>query len=121
MVLKYFSIDEFDCPSEKGSGSKMDSDFLEKLDLARDLAGVSFKINSGFRTQAHNDSLPNSKPDSAHIEGKAADIHCTNSRERFIITKAILDAGISRVGIGKTFIHCDTSESKAPEVIWLYS
>jgi uncharacterized protein YcbK (DUF882 family) len=121
MVLKYFTLNEFDCPSEEGSGSKMDKDFLEKLDLARDLAGVSFKINSGFRTKEHNDSLPNSKPDSAHIEGKAVDIHCTNSRERFIITKALLDAQICRIGIGKTFIHCDTSETKDPDVIWLYS
>lgn len=119
--MKYFTLNEFDCPSEEGSGSNMDKDFLSKLDLARDLAGISFKINSGFRTKAHNDSLPNSKPNSSHIEGKAADIHCTNSRERFIITKALLDAGINRVGIGNTFIHCDTSETKDPDVIWLYS
>ena len=119
--MNFFTLNEFDCPSDKGSGSKMDKDFLEKLDLARSYAGISFKINSGFRTQAHNDSLPNSKPDSAHIEGKAADIHCTNSRERFIITKALLDAGINRVGIGRTFIHCDTSENKDPNVIWLYN
>ena len=52
--MRNFNINEFDCPSEKGSGKLMDKRFLELLDNARDIAGVPFKITSGYRTKAHN-------------------------------------------------------------------
>ena len=52
--LKYFKLTEFDSPDEVGSGYKMDKEFLIKLDYARGIAGIPFKINSGFRTKSHN-------------------------------------------------------------------
>ena len=48
--MKYFKLEEFDSPDLKGSGKNMKKDFLVKLDEARELAGIPFKINSGFRT-----------------------------------------------------------------------
>ena len=126
--LKYFSFEEFDSPDEAGSGAKyMSHDFLFKLDLAREYAGIPFKINSGARTPAHNEKV-GGKPESAHLtttEGGAcaADISYLGSRNRFIIVNALLKAGITRLGIHDVFIHCDTAETtgqKAENVIWLY-
>jgi len=123
--LKYFTLDEFDSPDLPNSGVNMDSNFLQKLEAAREIAGIPFRINSGYRTQEHHNAiykkLGKEPTKSAHLIGKAADIHCTDSRSRFIIISALLDAGISRMGISSTFIHCDTAEKgKTQNVIWTY-
>lgn len=120
MKLKYFSLSEFDCPSLSGSSVNMDANFLSMLDKARDIAGIPFKINSGYRTAIHNATLKNSKPNSAHLEGKAADIAVSDSRSRYIIVQALIKAGFNRIGIAKTFIHCDNSDTKSADVIWMY-
>ena len=117
--LKYFDVSEFDSPDEIGSGSKMNYDFLRKLDYARGRAGIPFKITSGFRTEARN-KLAGGTENSSHLFGLAADIGCSGSRERSIIINALLHSGINRIGIAKGFIHCDVDNNKAPDVIWLY-
>ena len=50
MELRYFQYDEFDSPDMPGSGyGYMDREFLQCLDEARDIAGVKFKILSGYK------------------------------------------------------------------------
>ena len=123
--LKYFTLDEFDSPDLPNSGINMDSDVLQKLEAAREIAGIPFKINSAYRTTEHHQAiykkLGKEPTKSAHLIGKAADIHCTDSRSRFIIISALLSAGFNRIGIASTFIHCDTAEKgKTKNVIWTY-
>ena len=120
LELKYFTLSEFDSPDEPGSGSKMDKDFLEKLDYARGNASIAFKITSGYRTPHWNDNVAGGRIGSSHKKGLAADIAYTGSRERYIIVKALMDVGINRLGIGKGFIHADVDKSKDTNVIWLY-
>lgn len=119
--MKYFSLDEFDCPSLPLSGKEMQPSFLEMLEKARDYAGIPFVITSGYRTKFHNDSLPNSVPDSAHTKGYAVDIAIKGSLQRYTILQALLRAGFSRIGIAKTFIHVDSDPDKSPQVIWTYN
>ena len=79
MELRHFTFEEFDSPDSPGSGEKyMDREFLDCLDEARDIAGVQFKINSGYRTPAHNRKVGGVST-SSHLIGRAADIHCTLS------------------------------------------
>lgn len=118
--IYYFHEYEFDSPDLEGSGKRMNPDFIKKLNEARHLAGIPFIINSGYRTQEYNDSLDNSKPDSSHIKGLAVDIAVGNSRHRFIILKALIEVGFTRIGIGKGFIHVDDDKDKAPQVAWMY-
>ena len=120
MDLKYFTLSEFDSPDEIGSGANMDKDFLEKLDYARGNASIAFKITSGYRTPHWNDNVVGARIGSSHKKGLAADIACVGSRERQIIVKALMDVGINRIGIGKTYIHADVDKSKDANVIWLY-
>ena len=54
MNLKHFSINEFDSPDLPNSGLNMDNDFLQMLDMAREIANIPFKINSGYRTEEYN-------------------------------------------------------------------
>ncbi len=122
--MKYFTLDEFDSPDLPNSGINMDANFLSMLDDARHMADIPFKINSGYRTKEHNIEIYRrlgKKPiDSAHLKGKAADISCSSSRERWIIITALQDAGFNRIGIANNFIHVDSDENKSPNVIWTY-
>tara|TARA_R110002020_G_scaffold7504_11_gene31616 strand:- start:185 stop:553 length:369 start_codon:yes stop_codon:yes gene_type:complete len=122
--MKYFTTNEFDSPDYPNSGVNMDADFLTMLDNARDYAQISFKINSGYRTTEHNSKV-GGKPKSSHLVGKAADISCNNSRERYIIFTALVKAGFNRIGIANSFIHVDSDGTdkggeKSPNVIWKY-
>ena len=117
--LTFFKISEFDSPDEVGSGYKMDRELLIKLDSARGIAGIPFKITSGYRTKARN-KLVGGRVGSSHLKGKAVDIGYYGSRERYLIVQSLMHVGINRIGIGKTFIHCDVDNLKDPDVIWLY-
>jgi zinc D-Ala-D-Ala carboxypeptidase len=119
LELKYFKLSEFDSPDEVGSGKKMDSKFLEKLDYARHNAEIPFKINSGYRTQEWNMKV-GGRFGSSHKKGLAVDIGYEGSRDRYLILNALMEVGITRFGIAKGFIHCDVDKSKDPDVIWLY-
>ena len=50
------------------------------------------------------------------------DIRCNTSENRLKIVKAALECGITRIGIGKTFIHIDMGERVGlpANVMWHY-
>ena len=126
MSLKYFSYEEFDSPDLPNSGAaNMDSNFLSMLDSARGIAGIPFKISSGFRTTEYNQSLSargySASPNSSHLKGEAADIVCKSSKDRWTIITALQEAGFKRIGISSSFIHVDSSNLWKPSpVIWTY-
>ena len=117
--MLHFELSEFDSPDDKGSGKYMDEKFLYMLDDARGIAGIPFTINSAFRTKSHN-AYVGGKNNSSHQYGYAADIHCTDSRSRYIIIDALTKAGFNRFGIGNTFIHVDNDPDKISRVSWVY-
>jgi len=117
--MKHFDFYEFDSPDVQGSGQLMDKDFLDLLDEARAIADIPFTINSGYRTELHNEKV-GGKPDSSHLKGLAADISCNDSRSRFIIIDALLEVGFTRIGIAATFIHVDLDDEKDRNVLWTY-
>ena len=124
MVLNYFNFQEFDSPDEIGSGmpseqgGKMNKEFLFKLDEARMLAGTPFKITSGYRTEAHNKKVGGVKG-SSHTKGCAVDIAVNSGLQRSAIVCALAKVGFTRIGIAKTFVHCDLDKEKQNS-IWLY-
>lgn len=115
---KYFKPKEFDSPDKKGSGINMTKDFMYMLYAARNLNDTPFYINSGYRTKFHNKKI-GGKELSSHQFGEAADIRVRNNHERFIILNNLILAGFKRIGIYKTFIHCDCAKEKAQERSWL--
>ena len=117
--MRNFNINEFDSPDVKGSGEKMNKCFLEMLDNARDIAGIPFSINSGYRTLEQNSKVGGVNS-SSHTKGLAVDIACKDSRGRFLIVSALKDAGFTRIGISDSFIHVDSDSDKAQDVIWTY-
>lgn len=119
MELKHFRISEFDSPDLEGSGVNMQPRTLQMLDNARTIAGIPFKINSGYRTKERNQHIGGSKY-SSHCYGYAVDLHCTDSRSRWIIIDSLRQAGFNRFGIADTFIHTDNDPEKDKNVIWTY-
>lgn len=117
--MKYFDYSEFDSPDKPGSGHLMDEQFLNKLDDARGIAKIPFKITSGYRTGEHNE-LIGGVDSSAHTRGNAVDIACRDSRSRWLILNALMLVGFNRIGIADTFIHVDDDPTKAENVIWTY-
>lgn len=115
--LRHFNRDEFRCPC--CGEESMDGYFLVLIDQARELAGVPFVINSGFRCHKHNQEV-NGADYSAHLFGLAADIKCIDSNMRFSILNALRAVGINRIGIGSNFIHADAAPQLPQNVIWVY-
>jgi zinc D-Ala-D-Ala carboxypeptidase len=115
----YFNLSEFDSPDVKGSGALMDDTFIDMLIDARALANIPFIISSGYRTEKHNKKVGGVK-NSSHLKGLAVDIKCTDSISRFIILNALQQVGFNRIGIAKSFIHCDIDIDKPKNVIWTY-
>ena len=116
MALKYFKLSEFD--DAPGTGKNMKKEFLTKLDKARAIADVPFKITSGYRSKETNKRVKGVST-SSHLKGLAADISCKDSSTRQKIVSALIQAGFTRIGIADTFIHCDTDKDKN-DAIWLY-
>lgn len=117
--IKYFIEAEFQKAQPRCSMSQMDLTFLERLDKARELAGIPFVINSAFRTKEY-EKEHGRDGSSAHCFGLAVDIRCNDSRNRYKIVKAAIAAGFNRIGIGNGFIHLDDSWFHPQDVLWTY-
>ncbi len=117
--IKFFVPKEFDSPDAPGSGENMKFSFVKKLDILREMCGFPLKVDSGFRTPAHNVAV-GGEPGSAHLTGEAADVACLSSRTRFVILANAVRVGIKRIGIGDSFIHLDDSVTLDQQVVWLY-
>jgi hypothetical protein len=115
--VKHFRVDEFECPC--CHQQHMHPRFLERLDTARDISGVPYHINSGWRCVNHNREVGGGDK-SAHLVGLACDIRATESRQRFHILRGLFAAGFARIGVGNGFIHCDDDREKESAVAWTY-
>lgn len=119
-VLKdYFKDSEFDCNCGKcGKGiADMQPELLNKLTIARDLAGVPFSLNSAIRCPAWN-AKQGGKADSAHLRGYAVDVRAPTGSARMAIVRAALAAGFNRIGVYGTFVHMDCDPTLPQQVMW---
>jgi len=111
--MKYFKKEEFKCNCGvcKKGFEEMQPELLEKLDEARDIAGIPFIIYSGYRCKKYNDWVGGS-PTSRHMKGEAVDIKADTSRNRYLILDALFKVGFTSIGIYKGFIHADISNRR---------
>ena len=87
----------------------MNKALLEMLEVA--WLEYPFRINSGFRTPEWERKHSRSGT-SAHCLGKAVDINTPDSRTRWYVVRALLDAGFTRIGFGKNHVHVDIDVCK---------
>jgi len=115
--IKHFDRTEFECPC--CGKCVMNEIFVGRIDAARSIADIPFRVNSGYRCAAHNEAV-GGVGNSSHIAGHAVDIRCGSSMVRFKILSALIACGFRRIGIGENFIHVDDDTSKLEDVIWTY-
>lgn len=99
---------------------KLKPEMWRLLDKLREECGFPFIIESGLRTKAENDALADSVSDSAHLSGVAVDLRITDSVKRLKLIQVALNNGITRIGVGKNFVHLDVDKSKPQGVMWTY-
>ena len=116
---KYFVDAEFKRCTPSCSINDMNQGTLDRLDRVREIAGIPLLLNSACRSAEHDKSRGRSGTGS-HTTGRAIDIRCNASATRYKIVTAALQAGFTRIGIAKTFVHLDDSPSHAQQVIWTY-
>lgn len=114
---EHFSKLELSCPCCGFMG--MDQEFMDILEAVRKEYGKPMKLNSSFRCADHNAAI-GAKLSSSHVMGKAVDIACEGSRNRYELLRVLI-MHVCRIGIGEGFIHIDTDlANKSPDVIWTY-
>lgn len=118
-MSKYFKAAEFTRCNPSCDISQMDAAFLDLMDRVRELAGIPLVINSAYRSKSW-EMMHGRNGTSAHCKGKALDIRCNTSANRFRIVAAAITAGIKRIGIGKTFVHLDNDGTLPQRVMWDY-
>ena len=77
------------------------------------------KVNSACRCTEHN-RVVGGKANSAHLTGKACDVSCVGSVNRFMVISALLELGVRRIGLANSFIHFDVDDGKPQDVIFFY-
>lgn len=117
---KYFTEAEFQRCNPPCSIEDMDQDFLDWLDAVREEAGIPFVLTSAYRSPAYEKSKGRTG-NGAHPYKVAVDVRCNTSANRFKIIRAAIKLDASRIGVGHTFIHLDTSHIHTQNVIWDYT
>ena len=119
-LTKNFNLKEFEC---KGGG-KMPLEAYEniiklasQLQFLRDYTGRAIRINSGFRSESHNQDI-GGVPNSRHLLGQAADITIDglNPSQVFALIEELIDMGLMiQGGLGNynNFTHYDIRRTKA--------
>lgn len=87
----------------------LNREFLAKLRLAEKFAGFDFVVTSAFRQG----------DEKCHGYGKAVDLACIHSGERWRIDEAIRKAGFRRLGLYDKHVHVDGCSAMAQKVLWL--
>lgn len=116
-MSKWFKREEFSCPC--CGENLVKASLIDKLDVAREQAGVPFVITSGYRCPKHNEDV-GGVPNSSHTRGYAADIKVNGSRDRFAVVQGLVIAGFNRIGVSSGFVHADIDPDSPPDVLWTY-
>lgn len=97
------------------------SDLDSKLvDVANKLYEIiPYEVNCAYRSVAWDRSKGRSGA-SSHCKGLAMDIRCINHDLRRRYVASLLQLGVKRIGIAKSFIHFDVDDEKSPS-LWLYN
>tara|TARA_B100000768_G_C11186386_1_gene335263 strand:- start:256 stop:639 length:384 start_codon:yes stop_codon:yes gene_type:complete len=119
-LTKNFTKREF----KSKDGSKMPIEVLENVrELAlnlqelRDFLGEPLRINSAYRSEAHNQAVGGSSR-SQHLLGKASDLRVKelDSEDLYHIIEALISEGKMKeggLGLYNSFVHYDIRGTKA--------
>lgn len=105
----YFLPKEIAC---KGTGKLLvDPMSMSKLDVFREIIGVSFTPNSAYRSEEHNKNVGGA-PNSYHRKGQAFDIPIKKGMSREDIHRVAKQVGFTGFGDYNSFVHIDTGRAR---------
>ena len=99
---KHFKLTER--TGSMGTIADLDPNFVDKIDKAREFAGIPFSINSGYRTVAFNASIGGSVT-SPHINRTAVDVRARNWLEVRKIVEGAMKSGIIGITVYTNSLH----------------
>lgn len=114
---KYFTELEFHKLTPSCSLDNMSDAFMKRLDRAREIYGKPIVLNCAYRSVSW-DKLHGRSGNGYHTLGRAVDIRCVSSSDRFELVNALLQAGFTGLGMYPTFIHCDDRSSIKPVIFY---
>ncbi len=117
-LTAHFSRWEIECGCGCGLMNMTEATLIQ-MERLRVFYGKAITVTSGSRCPAYNEDQ-GGKPASAHLDGYALDMRCSNGREKLNLVEAGMKAGFNRFGIGTGFVHVDCHPEKSPDVMWSY-
>lgn len=94
-------------------------EFVQLLDKARGIAGVPFRITSGYRSPSHNEAVGGVEG-SSHTTGLAVDLAVADGVTGGKILLALVQVGFKRFGFYQDgHIHVDLDNSKPNPCYWV--
>ena len=116
--MKYFSVEESQCPCGCGQVVKSGHPIWSAASRIREVIGKPMTITSGYRCRIYNQTLKNSAKHSKHIEGCALDLSTVNltGNEKYCFVEEAMKFGL-RIGIYQNHIHIDYSPGEH-RVLW---
>ena len=117
MITKNFNLQNFECPC-CGKVHKSLPDFIkDRLQPFRDMVGLPLIVNSGYRCEEYNATVPGASAVSQHLIGLAVDVYCPSEAVFPPRTLAVL-AWMSRLFRGikyyDTHVHLDARALTLP-------
>lgn len=117
-ITAHFNVQEFRCKCGGTHDIKIDTELVDKLEQLRSALGAkSITINSGHRCSAHDKAVGGSGS-GQHVDGRAADIVCTdeknvkiNSKYVSCVAQDLAFGGIANIDSTYTAAHVDTRKS----------
>lgn len=106
-LTAHFTSEEMACPHCKQS--KMQPEFMAKLEQLRVAYGKPITINSGYRCPEHNKKVGGA-PNSYHMQGRAVDIAVPNKAERYKLVKIAMQLGFGGCEISPKHLHVDNRD-----------
>jgi uncharacterized protein YcbK (DUF882 family) len=104
-----------------GQTTNLHPELLAVLSELEHRMGFELTVNSGYRDPEHNGDVGGVE-DSEHTydPAKGADVFCRRSVTRYRMLKELFAMGVTRIGIGKEFIHIGVAGDKPQHVCWDY-
>lgn len=107
-----FKVKEFAC-KDNADVVFIAPELVDVLQKIRDHFGKAVNINSGYRTNFHNNRVGGAKQ-SQHLYGTAADIYISGVSPKDIAAYSeTLLSGTGGIGIYKNFVHVDVRRNKS--------
>lgn len=114
-MTRNFSNRELQCRC--GCGLLPEQEFMNRVQLLRDMINRPLTVNSAVRCGFHNRAIGGAQ-NSLHLTGNAIDLRVSNGAEAYQIAELAFRLGFTGIGISDTFVHIDTRQTTP--AMWRY-